>query len=81
MKINGIYAQPQTEELLKKINKEDSIRQRRSLITRYLYQRIKQVEHILTNIDKDDVDLSLVVEQLWEDLILSRNHIINDNTK
>jgi hypothetical protein len=81
MKINGIYAQPQTEELLKKINKEDSIRQRRSLITRYLYQRIKQVEYILTNIDKDDVDLSLVVEQLWEDLILSRNHIINDNTK
>ena len=45
MKINGIYAQPQTEELLKKINKEDSIRQRRSLITRYLYQRITQVEY------------------------------------
>lgn len=81
MKINGIYAQPQTEELLKKINAEDSIKRRRSLITRYLYQRITQVEHILANIDKDDVDLSLVVEQLWEDLILSRNHIINDNTK
>ena len=81
-KINGKYEQPLTERLLKQINSEDSITKRHHLISRYLYQREKQVEKILANIEDDNIDLSMVIEQLWEDLQLAHKQIhtmVNNN--
>lgn len=74
-KITGKYYQTPVESLLKKINKEDSIKKWHILISRYLFQRIKQIEIILANIEKDDCDLGMVVEQLWEDLQLAQKQI------
>lgn len=74
-KINGKYEQDSTERLLKQINNEDSITKRHHLISRYLCQREKQVEKIIANIEDDDIDLTLVIEQLWEDLQLAHKQI------
>ena len=74
-KIDGKYEQPYTERLLAQINEEDSITKRHHLISRYLYQRDKQIEKIIANIDDDDIDLTIVIEQLWEDLQLAHEQI------
>ena len=76
-KIDGKYEQFWTENLLEQINSEDSITKRHHLINRYLYQREKQIEKIIANIDDDDIDLSLVIEQLWEDLQLAHKQILH----
>ena len=76
-KIDGKYEQFWTERLLEQINSEDSITKRHHLINRYLYQREKQIEKIIANIDDDDIDLSLVIEQLWEDLQLAHMQIFH----
>lgn len=75
-KIGGKYKQFETEELLSQINNEDSITKRHHLLPRYLHQRSKQVEKILANIEDDDVDLIMVIEQLWDDLELARKHFL-----
>lgn len=74
-KIDGKYKRPWTEDLLRQINSEDSITKRHHLINKYLYQRDKQIETILANLEDDDIDLSLVIEQLWEDLQLAHKQI------
>jgi hypothetical protein len=74
-KIDGKYEQFWTEKLLEQINSEDSITKRHHLISRYLYQREKQVEKVIANIEDDDIDLTLVIEQLWEDLQLAHKQI------
>lgn len=74
-KIDGKYKQIWTENLLYQIKNEDSITKRHHLISRYLHQRGEQTEKILANIEDDDIDLTLVVEQLWEDLELARKQI------
>ena len=74
-KIDGKYEQPWTERLLKQINEEDSITKRHHLISRYLNQRHEQIEKVLANIEDDDIDLTMVVEQLWEDLELAHKQI------
>ena len=63
-KIDGKYRQVYTENLLAQINGEDSITKRHHLICRYLYQREKQVEKVLANIEDDDIDLTMVIEEL-----------------
>jgi len=75
-KIDGKYEQFWTENLLKQINSEDSITKRHHLINRYLHQREKQVEKVIANIEDDDIDLSMVIEQLWEDLQLAHKQIL-----
>lgn len=75
-KIDGKYEQFWTENLLKQINSEDSITKRHHLISRYLHQRGQQIEKILANMDDDDIDLTMVIEQLWEDLELAHNQIL-----
>lgn len=70
-KIDGKYEQFYTEDLFKKIEAEDSITKRHRLIAKYLYQRVKQIEKVLANIEDDDIDLTLVIEQIWEDLELA----------
>lgn len=74
-KIDGKYEQFGTEKLLKQIESEDSITKRHHLISRYLYQRDKQIEKVLANIEDDDIDLTMVIEQLWEDLKLAHKQI------
>mgnify|MGYP006896774324 CR=1 FL=1 len=74
-KIDGKYEQFWTENLLKQIDSEDSITKRHHLISRYLYQRGKQVEKVIANIDDDDIDLTMVIEQLFEDLELAHKQI------
>lgn len=75
-KIDGKYEQFCTDKLLEQINSEDSITKRHHLISRYLYQMEKQVEKVLANIEDDDIDLSMVIEQLWEDLQLAHKQIL-----
>lgn len=74
-KIDGKYEQSRTEKLLEEIEDEDSITIRHHLISKYLYQRIAQVEKIIANIDDDDIDLTMVIEQMWEDLQLAHKQI------
>ena len=74
-KIDGKYEQPYTERLLAQINEEDGITNRHHLISRYLYQRDKQIEKIIANIDDNDIDLTMVIEQMWEDLKLAHSQI------
>lgn len=76
-KIDGKYEQFWTEKLLNEINKEDRITKRHSLIVKYLHQRSQQVEKIIANFDDDDIDLEMVVEQLWEDLDLARKQLLH----
>lgn len=76
IKIGGKYKQFETEDLLLHINNEDSITKRHHLLSRYFRQRSKQIEKILANIDDDDIDLVMVIEQLWDDLELARKHIL-----
>lgn len=76
-KIDGKYEQFWTENLLKQINSENSITKRLHLITRYLYQRGQQIEKILANMEDDDIDLAMVIEQLWEDLDLARKQLLH----
>lgn len=75
-KIDGKYELFWTENLLKQINSENSITKRHHLITRYLYQRGQQIEKILANMEDDDIDLAMVIEQLWEDLDLARRQLL-----
>lgn len=74
-KIDGKYKQFWTEDLLVKINEENSITKRHHLICKYLYQRLKQIEIIIANLEDDDIDLTLVIEQLWDDLCLAQKQI------
>lgn len=80
-KIDGKYEQFWTEDLRRKIDEEDYISKRHPLILRYLRQRGEQIENILANSEDDDIDLLMVVEQLWEDLELARKHMINFDVK
>lgn len=73
--IQGKYKQPNTERLRKQIEETDSITKRHHLISRYLNQRVKQVERILANTDDDEIELSMVIEQLFEDLDLAHKQI------
>ena len=74
-KIDGRYEQAWTEKLCEEIDGEDSITMRHSLISKYLHQRVRQVEKVLANIEDDDIDLTMVIEQLWEDLQLASEQI------
>lgn len=76
IKIDGKYKQIETENLLSHINNENSIPKRHHLLPRYFRQRSKQIEKILANIEDDDIDLVMVIEQLWDDLELARKHIL-----
>ena len=76
-KIDGKYQQSNTEKLLEQIKGEDSITKRHHLISRYLYQRSKQIEKVIANIEDDNIDLSMVIEQLWEDIQLANNQILH----
>ena len=74
-KIGGKYEQNRTENLLLQINSSDSITKRHHLLAKYLEQRCSQVETILANIEDDDIDTTLVIEQLWEDLYIACQQI------
>lgn len=74
-KIDGKYKQIDTENLLEQINSSDSMKERHHLLTKYLDQRCLQVEKILANIEYDDIDTTLVIEQLWEDLYIACQQI------
>lgn len=70
-KIDGKYKQIETENLLEQIDSSDSMKERHHLLAKYLNQRCLQVENILANIDDDDIDTTLVIEQLLEDLYMA----------
>ena len=74
-KIGGKYEQIRTENILLQINSADSITERHHLLAKYLEQRCSQVEKILANIEDDDIDTTLVIEQLWEDLYIACQQI------
>lgn len=70
-KIDGKYKQIETENLLEQIDSSDSMKERHHLLAKYLNQRCLQIEKILANIDDDDIDTTLVIEQLLEDLYMA----------
>lgn len=70
-KIDGKYKQIETENLLEQIDSSDSMKERHHLLSKYLNQRCLQVEKILANIDDDEIDTTLVIEQLLEDLYMA----------
>ena len=70
-KIDGKYKQIETENLLEKIDSSDSMKERHHLLAKYLNQRCLQIEKILANIEDDDIDTTLVIEQLLEDLYMA----------
>lgn len=74
-KIDGKYKQIQTENLQSQIDETDSITKRHHLLAKYLEQRCTQVENILANIEDDDIDTTLVIEQLWKDLYVACQQI------
>ena len=74
-KINGKYKQIQTENLHTQIDQTDRITKRHHLLAKYLEQRCLQIENILANIEDDDIDTTLVIEQLWEDLYVACQQI------
>lgn len=74
-KIDGKYEQIQTENLQSQIDETDSITKRHHLLSKYLEQRCSQVENILANIEDDDIDTTLVIEQLWKDLYIACQQI------
>lgn len=74
-KIDGKYIQIQTENLQSQIDETDSITKRHHLLAKYLEQRCSQVENILANIEDDDIDTTLVIEQLWKDLYVACKQI------
>ena len=74
-KIDGKYKNECAEKLLSQIKHEDSITARHHLIAKYLHQRESQIEKIIANIDDAELDLELVIEQLWEDLQLAEEQI------
>lgn len=74
-KIDGKYKQIRTENLQSQIERTDSITKRHHLLARYLDQRCLQIEKILANIEDDDIDTTLVIEQLWEDLYVACQQI------
>lgn len=74
-KIDGKYIQVQTENLQSQIDETDSITKRHHLLAKYLEQRCSQVENILANIEDDDIDTTLVIEQLWKDLFVACQQI------
>lgn len=74
-KIDGKYKQIETENLLEQINSTDSLTERHHLLVKYLNQRCLQIENILANIEDDDIDTTLVIEQLWEDLYIACQQI------
>lgn len=74
-KIDGKYIQVQTENLQSQIDETDSITKRHHLLAKYLEQRCSQVENILANIEDDDIDTTLVIEQLWKDLYVACQQI------
>ena len=74
-KINGKYKQIQTENLHTQIDQTDSITKRHHLLAKYLEQRCSQIEKILANIEDDDIDTTLVIEQLWENLYVACQQI------
>lgn len=74
-KIDGKYIQIQTENLQSQIDETDSITKRHHLLAKYLEQRCSQVENILANIEDDDIDTTLVIEQLWKDLYIACQQI------
>ena len=74
-KIGGKYKQISTENLQSQIDQTDSITKRHHLLARYLDQRCLQIENILANIEDNDIDTTLVIEQLWKDLYIACQQI------
>lgn len=80
-KIDGKYEDKYVEKLRQEIEEEDSITKRHHLISKYLMSRWRQVEKIVGNIDDDEIDLTMVVEQLWDDILLAHDQLQMTNVR
>lgn len=63
------------QKLKKEIEETDSIKKRKILVIKYLDERIKNIESIIAQDRVDDIDCTLMLECLWNDLILAKNTI------
>ena len=73
--------QKSVSHLKKQIEETDSIKKRHILINKYLAERIRRVEVVMTQEFPDEVSYEEMIECLWEDLKLAQKQIIYTYSK
>lgn len=76
-----LYDSKKCQSLKKQIEETDSIKKRHILINRYLAERIRRVEVVMTREFPDEVSYEEMIECLWEDLKLAQRHFIHTYSK
>ena len=76
-----LYDSKDCQLLKKRIEETDSIKERHTLINKYLSHRIRRVETIIAQEFPDEVSYQEMIECLWEDLKLAQNQIIMTYSK
>ena len=70
-----LYDSKRCQDLKKKIENSDSIKENHRLVNMYLAERIRCVETVMANEFPDEVSYEEMIECLWEDLILAQKQI------
>ena len=70
-----LYDSKRCQDLKKKIENSDSIKENHRLVNMYLAERIRCVETVMANEFPDEVSYQEMIECLWEDLILAQKQI------
>ena len=70
-----LYDSKRCQDLKKKIENSDSIKENHRLVNMYLAERIRRVETVMANEFPDEVSYEEMIECLWEDLKLAQKQI------
>lgn len=70
-----LYDSKRCQDLKKKIENSDSIKENHRLVNMYLAERIRCVETVIANEFPDEVSYEEMIECLWEDLKLAQKQI------
>ena len=70
-----LYDSKRCQDLKKKIENSDSIKENHRLVNMYLAERIRCVETVMANEFPDEVSYEEMIECLWEDLKLAQKQI------
>ena len=71
-----LYDSKRCQDLKKRIEESDSIKENHRLINIYLSERIRCVEKVMSMEFPDEVCYQEMIECLWEDLKLAQKQII-----
>ena len=70
-----LYDSKMCQDLKRRIEDTDSIKENHRLVNMYLAERIRCVERVMANEFPDEVSYQEMIECLWEDLILAQKQI------